>query len=42
MDELPLPYKFDIALYSQLTNQELKEHIDRVGINIYQQNEEIP
>ena len=42
MDELPLPYKFDIAVYSQLTNQELKEHIDRVGINIYQRNEERP
>jgi predicted nucleotidyltransferase len=42
MDELPLPYKFDIAVYSQLTNQELKEHIDRVGINIYQRNEEHP
>lgn len=42
VDELPLPYKFDIAVYSQLTNQELKEHIDRVGINIYQRNEERP
>ena len=42
MDELPLPYKFDIAVYSQLTNQELKEHVDRVGINIYQQSDEHP
>ena len=42
MDELPLPYKFDIALYSQLTGQKLTQHTDRVGVNIYQQNEEIP
>lgn len=42
IDELPLPYKFDIAIYSQLTNKELKEHIDRIGINIYQRNEERP
>jgi len=30
-----LPYKFDILTYSNITNQDLKEHIDRVGISIY-------
>lgn len=40
MDELPLPYKLDITVYSQITNQELKEHIERVGIIFYQQNNE--
>lgn len=39
VDELPLPYKFDISIYSQITNQELKEHIDQVGIDFYQRDD---
>ena len=31
-DESPMPYLFDIVDYTHLTNDELKEHIDRVGI----------
>lgn len=34
IDELDLPYKVDVINYSSITNQELKNHIDRVGINI--------
>ena len=36
LDELPLPYKFDVLAYEQITNLELKEHIERIGILIYQ------
>ena len=31
LDELPLPYTFDVCAYSQLRSQPLREHIDRVG-----------
>jgi len=34
LDELDLPYKIDIVHYNTITNEELKEHIDRVGIDI--------
>ncbi len=34
-EEYPLPYFFDILLYSDLNNQRLKEHIDTVGIEFY-------
>lgn len=30
-DELNIPYMFDITDYSAIQNNELKEHIDRVG-----------
>jgi len=32
IDELNLPYKVDVVSYNGLKNQDLKEHIDRVGI----------
>lgn len=31
IDELNTPYMFDITDYATIQNQELKEHIDRVG-----------
>ncbi len=31
-----LPYSFDISLWSQIDNAELRMHIERVGIIIYQ------
>ena len=31
-EESPMPYFFDIVDYSHLDHQELKSHIDRVGI----------
>lgn len=36
IDDLLLPYEFDISLYSSLKNKELLEHIDRVGKVIYE------
>jgi len=37
LDELPTPYKFDIIAYETIQNQDLKEHIDRVGKEIYKE-----
>jgi predicted nucleotidyltransferase len=35
LDELPLPYKFDVQVYNEIKNQNLINHINRVGIVIY-------
>lgn len=34
-DEGPLPYKVDVIYYEAISNDNLKDHIDRVGIKIY-------
>ncbi|MGL4392199.1 MAG: nucleotidyltransferase domain-containing protein [Fusobacteriaceae bacterium] len=36
LEELPTPYKFDVLDYNNIENQDLKKHIDRVGIIIYE------
>jgi uncharacterized protein len=36
LDELPLPYKFDIKLYSAINYLPLREHIDNFSKIIYQ------
>ncbi|MEE2023240.1 type I restriction endonuclease subunit R, EcoR124 family [Alkalimonas mucilaginosa] len=35
LDELDSPYSFDLSLYQHLDNAALKEHIQRVGIELY-------
>lgn len=35
LDELPLPYKFDVVLYDTIGNPALREHIDRVGVTLF-------
>ncbi len=35
LDDLLLPYTFDLALFSQIENQELRKHIERVGQTLY-------
>lgn len=35
LDELYLPYTFDLTLFARIDNTELIDHIDRVGIIIY-------
>jgi predicted nucleotidyltransferase len=35
---LPIPYKVDIVNYNSLNHQELKEHIDRIGIEFYRKD----
>jgi predicted nucleotidyltransferase len=34
LDDLNLPWKIDISLYSQIKNKDLLDHIDRAGIAI--------
>lgn len=34
-EEYPLPYFFDIINYNEISNKDLKEHIDSVGKTIY-------
>jgi predicted nucleotidyltransferase len=36
LEELPLPYFFDVVHYETIQNQDLTDHIDRVGEIIYQ------
>ena len=35
LDELPLPYTFDVQSLDSLQHSPLQEHINRVGITIY-------
>jgi predicted nucleotidyltransferase len=35
LDELPLPYRFDVASYDAIRHQPLRQHIDRIGQRIY-------
>lgn len=37
-EETSMPYRFDVLNYETITNNELKEHIDRVGLVIYNKN----
>ena len=34
LDEINLPYKIDLVNYDKISNKNLKEYIDRVGIKI--------
>jgi len=35
LDELFLPFTFDLSIYQQIDNPDLINHIDRVGIEFY-------
>lgn len=35
LDDLLLPYTFDLSVYKQISNEELKDHIQRVGKVFY-------
>jgi predicted nucleotidyltransferase len=35
LDELPLPFKFDVKSYSSISNPSLRTHIDRAGCLLY-------
>jgi predicted nucleotidyltransferase len=35
LDDLLLPYKFDVSIYHQINNDDLIDHINRVGVNLY-------
>ncbi|MBW8331636.1 MAG: nucleotidyltransferase domain-containing protein [Prolixibacteraceae bacterium] len=34
-EETTLPYKFDVLNYNSISNNDLKEHIDRIGIRLF-------
>ncbi|NQT59206.1 MAG: nucleotidyltransferase domain-containing protein [Bacteroidetes bacterium] len=36
LDELPLPYKFDLSYYAAIQNNQLRNHIDNFGVVIYE------
>jgi len=38
LDDLLLPYTFDLSIYSQIENVDLLSHIARVGIVFYRRN----
>jgi predicted nucleotidyltransferase len=35
LDELPLPYHFDVLAFDLIELQPLREHIERVGVRLY-------
>lgn len=35
IDDLLLPYMFDISIYSKISNPDVVDHIKRVGVSIY-------
>jgi uncharacterized protein len=35
LDDLPLPYRFDVQAYSCIKHAPLREHIDRVGLPMF-------
>lgn len=36
-EETTMPYKFDVLNYHTIKEPELKDHVDRVGIELYKQ-----
>jgi predicted nucleotidyltransferase len=41
LDDLLLPWTFDLSIYSQIENPDLVEHIERVGIVFYERAAEL-
>jgi predicted nucleotidyltransferase len=39
LDNLLLPYQFDLSAYPSLSNKDLIDHIDRIGIVFFQRKE---
>jgi predicted nucleotidyltransferase len=39
LDDLPLPYHFDVQSYDAINSPPLREHIKRVGILLYPETE---
>ena len=36
IDDLLLPYLFDISIFSQISNPDLVGHIERIGVNFFE------
>ena len=41
LDDLLLPYKMDISILHKIENEDLKDHINRVGINLYNSSDNL-
>ena len=39
IDDLLLPYTFDISIYDQISNRDVIAHIERVGLEFYRANQ---
>lgn len=39
LDDLLLPYRIDLSNYDKIENDDLKDHIDRIGIAFYVKND---
>ena len=35
LDDLSMPYKFDVVDYEAISHKPLREHIDRVGVELF-------
>lgn len=42
LDDLLLPYKIDLSQLSKISNPDLLEHIQRVGLDFYSKNKIVP
>lgn len=40
-NDLILPWKFDISLFHQISNPDLIDHINRVGVMVYRKPERV-
>lgn len=38
LEDLPLPYRFDVKAYSSIKHALLREHITRVGVSLYRRD----
>ena len=38
LDDLMLPYKFDISIYDKITDPEFTDHINRIGKEFYKRD----
>ncbi len=38
LEDLPLPYRFDVKAYSSIKHVPLQEHIARVGVSLYRRD----
>jgi predicted nucleotidyltransferase len=38
LDDLLLPYEFDLSIYNDIENEDLMLHIKRIGVEFYRKN----
>lgn len=42
LDELLLPYTFDLSIFNKIENKDLIDHINRVGVTFYERDRTKP